>query len=199
MNAVTHAKLNALTPLSATRTPPLCVPAGTHRRDNGGLPGLADATADVPPCSPRRRAPAGLCARAAAAPRRGAGATQSQFPAEPRPAPPETVGAPARPARPGPTRTVRRAAPATCWPHKRLYACSADPRLLLSADGHCSNGSRSRLSTFELHELARPRGLRDPVCHFPALLSKSNKISQPNILPHCRPPDGAGRRGVTRW
>ncbi len=49
-------------------------------------------------------------------------------------------------------------------------------RLLVTADGGGSNGSRSRLWKFELQELADALGLRISVCHFPPGTSKWNKI-----------------------
>jgi hypothetical protein len=49
-------------------------------------------------------------------------------------------------------------------------------RLLITADGGGSNGSRVRLWKLELQRLASETGLRITVCHFPPGTSKWNKI-----------------------
>ena len=49
-------------------------------------------------------------------------------------------------------------------------------KLLITADGGGSNGSRLRLWKFELQELADRTGLSITVCHFPPGTSKWNKI-----------------------
>ena len=49
-------------------------------------------------------------------------------------------------------------------------------RLLISADGGGSNGSRTRLWKWELQRLADETGLAISVCHFPPGTSKWNKI-----------------------
>jgi hypothetical protein len=49
-------------------------------------------------------------------------------------------------------------------------------RLLITADGGGSNGSRCRLWKVELQRLASETGLRISVCHFPPGTSKWNKI-----------------------
>ena len=49
-------------------------------------------------------------------------------------------------------------------------------RLLITADGGGSNGSRCRLWKVQLQELADELGLRIAVCHFPPGTSKWNKI-----------------------
>jgi transposase len=49
-------------------------------------------------------------------------------------------------------------------------------RLLITADGGGSNGSRCRLWKVELQRLANETGLRVSVCHFPPGTSKWNKI-----------------------
>jgi transposase len=49
-------------------------------------------------------------------------------------------------------------------------------RLLITADGGGSNGSRNRLWKIELQKLADDIGLRISVCHFPPGTSKWNKI-----------------------
>ncbi len=49
-------------------------------------------------------------------------------------------------------------------------------RLLITADGGGSNGSRVRLWKLELQKLADQTGLRIAVCHFPPGTSKWNKI-----------------------
>ena len=57
---------------------------------------------------------------------------------------------------------------------RRAYADAK--RLLVTADGGGSNGSRSRLWKFELQGLADALGLCISVCHFPPGTSKWNKI-----------------------
>ena len=49
-------------------------------------------------------------------------------------------------------------------------------RLLITADGGGSNGSRLRLWKLELQKLTDETGLRIVVCHFPPGTSKWNKI-----------------------
>ena len=49
-------------------------------------------------------------------------------------------------------------------------------RLLITADGGGSNGSRNRLWKWELQQFADEMGLRVSVCHFPPGTSKWNKI-----------------------
>ena len=49
-------------------------------------------------------------------------------------------------------------------------------RLLITADGGGSNGSRVRLWKVALQQLARETGLEIQVCHFPPGTSKWNKI-----------------------
>ena len=49
-------------------------------------------------------------------------------------------------------------------------------RLLVTADGGGSNGSRNRLWKWELGKFARETGLIVSVCHFPPGTSKWNKI-----------------------
>ena len=49
-------------------------------------------------------------------------------------------------------------------------------RLLITADGGGSNGSRNRLWKWELQKFADDTGLRLSVCHFPPGTSKWNKI-----------------------
>src|SRR3954464_3431803 len=56
----------------------------------------------------------------------------------------------------------------------RVYPQST--RLLITADGGGSNGSRCRLWKVELQRLASETGLRISVCHFPPATSKWNKI-----------------------
>ena len=50
------------------------------------------------------------------------------------------------------------------------------PKLLITADGGGSNGSRNRLWKKELQNLANETGLEISVCHFPPGTSKWNKI-----------------------
>src|SRR5205807_10232108 len=49
-------------------------------------------------------------------------------------------------------------------------------RLLVTADGGGSNGSRNRLWKIALQELVDETGLKISVCHFPPGTSKWNKI-----------------------
>lgn len=49
-------------------------------------------------------------------------------------------------------------------------------RLLITADGGGSNGSRARLWKTELQQLSNETGLSISVCHFPPGTSKWNKI-----------------------
>jgi hypothetical protein len=55
-----------------------------------------------------------------------------------------------------------------------LYALA--PKLLITADGGGSNGSRLRLWKLELQKLADETGLSISVCHFPPGTSKWNKV-----------------------
>ena len=52
----------------------------------------------------------------------------------------------------------------------------AADRVLITADGGGSNGTRNRLWKVSLQELATETGLRISVCHFPPGTSKWNKI-----------------------
>ena len=67
--------------------------------------------------------------------------------------------------------TVRR-----WWTHMGRLAYPRAKRLLITADGGGSNGSRNRLWKLELQKLADDIGLRISVCHFPPGTSKWNKI-----------------------
>ena len=67
--------------------------------------------------------------------------------------------------------TVRR-----WWRHMGSQAYPQAKRLLITADGGGSNGSRCRLWKVELQRLADEIGLRISVCHFPPGTSKWNKI-----------------------
>jgi hypothetical protein len=62
------------------------------------------------------------------------------------------------------------------WRHegKRIYP--RVKRILITADGGGSNGSRLRLWKLELQKLADETGLEISVCHFPPGTSKWNKI-----------------------
>jgi hypothetical protein len=62
------------------------------------------------------------------------------------------------------------------WRHmgRRVYPKAG--RLLITADGGGSNGTRCRLWKVELQGLADETGLRTSVCHFPPGTSKWNKI-----------------------
>jgi hypothetical protein len=62
------------------------------------------------------------------------------------------------------------------WRHMGHEAYPQATRLLLTADGGGSNGSRCRLWKVELQKLADESGLRISVCHFPPGTSKWNKI-----------------------
>src|SRR6201997_3956429 len=67
--------------------------------------------------------------------------------------------------------TVRR-----WWRHMGSQTYPKAKRLLITADGGGSNGSRCRLWKVELQRLADETGLRLSVCHFPPGTSKCNKI-----------------------
>ena len=67
--------------------------------------------------------------------------------------------------------TVRR-----WWRQMGSQAYARAKRLLITADGGGSNGSRCRLWKVELQRLADEAGLRISVCHFPPGTSKWNKI-----------------------
>jgi hypothetical protein len=67
--------------------------------------------------------------------------------------------------------TVRR-----WWRHMGRQTYPRAKRLLITADGGGSNGSRCRLWKVELQRLANETGLRISVCHFPPGTSKWNKI-----------------------
>ena len=67
--------------------------------------------------------------------------------------------------------TVRR-----WWRHMGSTVYPEAKRLLITADGGGSNGSRCRLWKVELQRLADEIGLRLSVCHFPPGTSKWNKI-----------------------
>lgn len=67
--------------------------------------------------------------------------------------------------------TVRR-----WWRQMGIQAYPKATRLLITADGGGSNGSRCRLWKVELQRLADETGLHISVCHFPPGTSKWNKI-----------------------
>ncbi len=67
--------------------------------------------------------------------------------------------------------TVRR-----WWRHMGNQTYPRAKRILITADGGGSNGSRCRLWKVELQRLADETGLRISVCHFPPGTSKWNKI-----------------------
>jgi transposase len=62
------------------------------------------------------------------------------------------------------------------WHHMGMATYPRAKRLLITADGGGSNGSRNRLWKVELQKLADDSGLRIAVCHFPPGTSKWNKI-----------------------
>jgi hypothetical protein len=62
------------------------------------------------------------------------------------------------------------------WRHMGSQVYPKATRLLITADGGGSNGSRCRLWKVELQRLADEIGLRISVCHFPPGTSKWNKI-----------------------
>ena len=64
------------------------------------------------------------------------------------------------------------------WRHMGSPPYPRAQRLLITADGGGSNGSRSRLWKIELQKLADDIGLRISVCHFPPGTSKWNKSEQ---------------------
>src|ERR1700691_898753 len=63
-----------------------------------------------------------------------------------------------------------------CWRAMGQPAYPTATRLLITADGGGSNGSRLRLWKLELQKLADETGLRIVVCHFPPGTSKWNRI-----------------------
>lgn len=62
------------------------------------------------------------------------------------------------------------------WVHMGHAVYPHATRLLITADGGGSNGSRCRLWKIELQKLADELGLQITVCHFPPGTSKWNKI-----------------------
>ncbi len=62
------------------------------------------------------------------------------------------------------------------WEHTGRVRYPQAQRLLITADGGGSNGSRLRLWKWELQQLADHTGLTITVCHFPLGTSKWNKI-----------------------
>lgn len=62
------------------------------------------------------------------------------------------------------------------WTHMGRRVYPQAKRLLITADGGGSNGSRNRLWKVELQCLANRSGLEITVCHFPPGTSKWNKI-----------------------
>ena len=62
------------------------------------------------------------------------------------------------------------------WRRMGCVSYPAAGRLLITADGGGSNGSRNRLWKWELQQFADEMGLRVSVCHFPPGTSKWNKI-----------------------
>lgn len=62
------------------------------------------------------------------------------------------------------------------WRHEGRHIYPRANRILITADGGGSNGSRLRLWKLELQKLADETGLEISVCHFPPGTSKWNKI-----------------------
>ena len=62
------------------------------------------------------------------------------------------------------------------WRHEGRALYSQVSKLLITADGGGSNGSRLRLWKLELQKLADETGLSISVCHFPPGTSKWNKV-----------------------
>ena len=62
------------------------------------------------------------------------------------------------------------------WERMGCVSYPAARRLLITADGGGSNGSRNRLWKWELQQFADDTGLQISVCHFPPGTSKWNKI-----------------------
>ena len=62
------------------------------------------------------------------------------------------------------------------WEHMGRHRHPGARRLLITADGGGSNGSRSRLWKVELQQLVDELGIPISVCHFPPGTSKWNKI-----------------------
>ena len=69
-----------------------------------------------------------------------------------------------------------------CWAgglhRRRCFGgdCPTCDRLMITADGGGSNGSRVRLWKIELQKLADETGVTIGVCHYPPGTSKWNKI-----------------------
>ena len=87
--------------------------------------------------------------------------------------------------------TVRR-----WWRHMGSQVYPQAKRLLITADGGGSNGSRCRLWKVELQRLADAIGLRISVCHFPPGTSKWHKIEH-RMFCHITE-NGRGRPLVSR-
>ena len=62
------------------------------------------------------------------------------------------------------------------WLHEGRSLYSKASKLVITADGGGSNGSRLRLWKLELQKLANETGLSISVCHFPPGTSKWNKV-----------------------
>jgi len=62
------------------------------------------------------------------------------------------------------------------WQHMGRHVYPKAKKLLITADGGGSNGSRCRLWKVELQKLADESGVQLSVCHFPPGTSKWNKI-----------------------
>jgi len=62
------------------------------------------------------------------------------------------------------------------WRREGMRIYAGAERMLITADGGGSNGSRLRLWKLELQKLADETGLKIEVCHFPPGTSKWNKI-----------------------
>jgi transposase len=62
------------------------------------------------------------------------------------------------------------------WQHMGRHVYPQAKKLLITADGGGSNGSRCRLWKVELQKLADESGVQLSVCHFPPGTSKWNKI-----------------------
>ena len=62
------------------------------------------------------------------------------------------------------------------WRHEGKKIYPGAQKLLITADGGVSNGSRLRLWKLELQKLADETGLSISVCHFPPGTSKWNKV-----------------------
>ena len=70
------------------------------------------------------------------------------------------------------------------WRRMGCVSYPAAGRLLITADGGGSNGSRNRLWKWELQQFADEMGLRVSVCHFPAWHEQVEQARAADVLSH---------------